>query len=85
MCSSRFRMARDTQSKRLRLAADAIALDALATPLRYDLSGAERSAGAIATLRQHMLMFMPIVSSISDRIETLESARALPAAIQALL
>lgn len=82
---SRFSMARDTQSKRLHLASDVIAFDALATPLQYDMSGAERSADAMATLRQHMLMFLPIVTSISDRIETLERAKTLPSAIQALL
>ncbi|VTZ26562.1 Uncharacterized membrane protein YccC [Methylocella tundrae] len=82
---SRFRMARDTQSNRLLLAAEAVAFEALATPLRYDMSGAERSADAMATLRQHMLMFLPIVSSISDRIETLERAGMLPSAIQSLL
>jgi uncharacterized membrane protein YccC len=74
---SRHRMARDTQSKRLRLASEAVSFDALATALKYDMSGAERSADSMATLRQHMLMFMPIVSSISDRIETLEGMRAL--------
>lgn len=77
--------AKDTQARRLRLAADAIALDALATPLRYDMTGAERSAGALATLRQHMLMFLPIASALADRIGTLERARALPACARALL
>lgn len=81
----RARPARDTQAKRLRLASDAIAFDALATPLRYDMIGAERSVEAMATLRQHMLMFLPIVSAIADRIETLERARALPQRLRDLL
>ncbi|MCJ2136627.1 FUSC family protein [Methylobacterium sp. J-026] len=75
----------DTQAKRLQLASDAIAFDALATPLRYDMTGAERSVDAMATLRQHMLMFLPIVSAIADRIETLERERAVPARVRALL
>jgi len=75
----------DTQARRLRLASDAIAFDALATPLRYDGTGAERSAEAMATLRQHMLMFLPIVSAIGDRIEALEGVRALPQRLRALL
>ncbi len=79
------RTARDTQAKRLKLASDAIAFDALATPLRYDMTGAERSVGAMATLRQHMLMFLPIVSAVADRIETLERAQALPDRLRALL
>ncbi|MBE7244002.1 MAG: FUSC family protein [Actinomycetospora chiangmaiensis] len=79
------RSAGDTQARRLRLAADAIAFDALATPLRFDRTGAERSAQAMATLRQHMLMALPIVSAVSDRIGVLEEARALPARLRALL
>ena len=39
----------------------------------------------MATLRQHMLMFLPIVSAIGDRIEALERARALPQRLRALL
>lgn len=72
-------------AQRLRLASDAIAFDALATPLRYDISGAERSVAAMATLRQHMLMFLPIVTSIADRIEALERIQALPAKVRQLL
>ncbi|MGE7417349.1 FUSC family protein [Methylobacterium tarhaniae] len=81
----RARPAKDTQAKRLRLASDAIAFDALATPLRYDMTGAERSADAMATLRQHMLMVLPIVSAIADRIETLERAGALPDRLRGVL
>lgn len=76
---------KDSQAKRLKLASDAIAFDALATPLRFDMTGAERSVTAVATLRQHMLMFLPIVSAIADRIEALERARALPVRLRALL
>jgi uncharacterized membrane protein YccC len=75
----------DTQATRLKLASDAVAFDALATPLRYDMTGAERSAEAMATLRQHMLMFLPIASAISDRIGTLERASALPGRLRTLL
>ncbi|WP_232628732.1 FUSC family protein [Methylobacterium sp. Leaf118] len=75
----------DSQAKRLRLAADAVSFDALATPLRYDMSGAERSAEAMATLRQHMLMFLPIASAIADRLAALERAGALPARVRGLL
>ncbi|MBB2960919.1 FUSC family protein [Methylobacterium sp. R2-1] len=81
----RGRTARDTQATRLKLASDAVAFDALATPLRYDMTGAERSAEAMATLRQHMLMFLPIASAVSDRIETLERAGALPQRLRILL
>jgi uncharacterized membrane protein YccC len=82
---ARTRTSRDTQATRLKLASDAVAFDALATPLRYDMTGAERSAEAMATLRQHMLMFLPIASAVSDRIETLERANALPQRLRTLL
>lgn len=81
----RARQAGDTQARRLKLASDAIAFDALATPLRYDMTGAERSAGAMATLRQHMLMVLPIVSAVADRVEALERAGAMPPRMRALL
>ncbi|CAX26092.1 putative efflux transporter permease, aromatic acid exporter family [Methylorubrum extorquens DM4] len=81
----RTRTAKDTQATRLKLASDAVAFDALATPLRYDMTGAERSAEAMATLRQHMLMFLPIASAVSDRIETLERAGPLPQSLRSLL
>jgi uncharacterized membrane protein YccC len=76
---------KDTQARRLKLASDVLAFDALATPLRFDMTGAERSAGSMATLRQHMLMFLPIVSAISDRIGTLERQGSLPPRVHALL
>ncbi|WP_411901680.1 FUSC family protein [Methylorubrum thiocyanatum] len=81
----RARTGQDTQATRLKLASDAVAFDALATPLRYDMTGAERSAEAMATLRQHMLMFLPIASAISDRIDTLERMGALPQHLRSLL
>src|SRR5262249_55446839 len=72
----------NSQTERLRLACGAIGFDALATPLRYDMTGAERSADAMTTLRRHMLMFLPIVASIADRIEMLERMQALPEALR---
>ncbi|PXW53066.1 FUSC family protein [Methylobacterium sp. B4] len=81
----RARTTEDSQAKRLRLASDAVAFDALATPLRYDMTGAERSVEAMATLRQHMLMFLPIASAIADRIGMLERTGALPQRLRSLL
>lgn len=81
----RARTGKDTQATRLKLASDAVAFDALATPLRYDMTGAERSAEAMATLRQHMLMFLPIASAVSDRIDTLERMGPLSQRLRSLL
>ncbi|WP_298966787.1 FUSC family protein [uncultured Methylobacterium sp.] len=75
----------ESRVARLRLAADAVALDALATPLRYERSGDERSVAAMAVLRQHMLMVLPIVGGIADRVGILEAAGALPPPVRDLL
>lgn len=75
----------DTQTERLKLASEAIALDSLATSLRYEMAGIKGADQAMAVLRQHMLMFLPIASSISDRIQVLESIGALSERIRALL
>ncbi|MEH3146095.1 MAG: FUSC family protein [Methylobacterium frigidaeris] len=82
----RFRGSRDDgRVARLRLAADAVALDALATPLRYEQPGNERAVAAMAVLRQHMLMVLPIVGGIADRVGVLDSAGALPRPVRGLL
>ena len=75
----------DGTGHRLRLASDALALDGLGLALRNEATGAERAAAAFAPLRQHMLMVLPIVAALSDRVAALEQAGALPARLRALL
>lgn len=75
----------DSRARRLRLASDAIALDGLGLALRNEASGAERAAVAFAPLRQHMLMVLPIVAALADRVCALDRAGALPARVRALL
>jgi len=75
----------DTQTERLRLASEAVAFDALATSLRYEAAGLEGSGRAMATLRQHMLMFLPIASAMADRIQVLDQAGALTERVRTLL
>jgi len=75
----------DEEARRLQLASGVLAFDALITPLRHDMTDGERSADALATLRQHMLMFLPIVTAIHDRIGALEKLDALPSAMRELL
>lgn len=62
----------DARAERLRLAGDALALDAFAATLRYEPSGGRGLARALSLLRQHMLMFLPIAASISARAGELE-------------
>jgi uncharacterized membrane protein YccC len=75
----------DDPGPRLHLACGAVAFDALITPLQYDISTGARFADAVATLRQHMLMFLPIVTAIQDRIGALQQLNALPSAVRTLL
>jgi uncharacterized membrane protein YccC len=75
----------DSQAKRLGLAADAIAFDTLTTSLRWELGEFRRSPEALATLRQHMLMFLPIATSIGDRIKVLERSGSLDSRLETLL
>jgi uncharacterized membrane protein YccC len=75
----------DDPAPRLHLACGAVAFDALITPLQYDISTGARFADAVATLRQHMLMFLPIMTAIHDRIGALQKLNALPAAVRTLL
>ena len=73
------------QAKRLRLASDAIGLDALGLALRNEATGSEGAAKACALLRQHMLMVLPIAAAVADRVAILEQAGALPARARAFL
>ncbi|QGY05141.1 FUSC family protein [Methylobacterium mesophilicum SR1.6/6] len=74
-----------SQGRRLRLASDALGLDALGLALRNEATGAERAAEAFAPLRQHMLMVLPIIAAVADRVAALERAGALPARVRAVL
>jgi uncharacterized membrane protein YccC len=75
----------DDPTPRLNLACGAVAFDALITPLQYDIATGARFADAVATLRQHMLMFLPIVTAIQDRIGALQKLNALPLPVRTLL
>lgn len=70
------------QHKRLRLACGATGLDALINSLQYEGTGREQSAAAVATLRQHMLMLLPILSAIHDRVTALQKLQSLPPRLQ---
>ena len=71
-----------TQAKRLQLACRATGLDAQINSLQYESTGVEQSAATVASLRQHMLMFLPIMSGIHDRVTALQKLQAMPARLQ---
>ena len=49
------------------------------------MTGLEGSANAMMTLRQHMLMFLPIASAMSDRLDVPERTGALNVRVRTLL
>ena len=63
---------------RVYLAAETLALDALAIPLSHESEARSDTGRTLSLLRQHMLMYLPIVASLVDRITLLERARAMP-------
>lgn len=57
-----------SRDRRLRIAADAVEIDALASHLAYDRSVDIHAARGLRALHLHMLMLLPLVASIGDRI-----------------
>ncbi|WKW51916.1 FUSC family protein [Rhodomicrobium lacus] len=74
----------DTRAGRLRLASDAIALEALASQLPHEATSSPVSEQALALLRQHMLMLLPLLTSVSDRLKAIDGTEAA-AALQPVL
>jgi uncharacterized membrane protein YccC len=60
-----------SRNRRLRLAADAVEIDALASHLAYDRLVAVNAARGLRALRLHMLILLPLLASIGDRIAAL--------------
>jgi uncharacterized membrane protein YccC len=59
------------RAQRLRLANDAVEIDALASHLAYDRLAVPNTAKGLQMLRLHMLMLLPLLASIADRIAAL--------------
>ncbi|MBV8094198.1 MAG: FUSC family protein, partial [Acetobacteraceae bacterium] len=60
------------QHARRRLAADAAELDMLASHLAYDRSNLEHATRPIRALRRRMVMGLPVLSAIGDRMRELQ-------------
>jgi uncharacterized membrane protein YccC len=74
------------QAARWRLASDAIEIDLLASQLAYDTSVQREMTPWVRLLRMRMLMLLPVLSSVSDRLTVLRAAPAgLPAGLQAVM
>jgi uncharacterized membrane protein YccC len=68
---------RASRDQRLRLAADAVEIDTLSNHLAYDRSVDFNTARGLRALHLHMLMLLPLLASIGDRIAAL-GGRLLP-------
>ncbi|WP_279360211.1 FUSC family protein [Methylobacterium indicum] len=73
------------RARRLRLAAEAAEIDALATHLAYDASAQSRAVPLVQLLRGRMLMLLPVLSSLADRIAALRDLAGLDPALRTLL
>ncbi|AWN49845.1 FUSC family protein [Methylobacterium terrae] len=73
------------RARRLRLAAEAAEIDALSAHLAYDTSAQSRAAPLVQLLRGRMLMLLPILSSLADRIAALKGLSGLTPELRGLL
>lgn len=62
------------RAQRLRLATDIVEIDTLATHLAYDRLADAGTVRGLAEVRQRMLMLLPIITSIEDRLAALGEA-----------
>ncbi|MDB5656645.1 MAG: hypothetical protein JWQ94_4258, partial [Tardiphaga sp.] len=75
-----------TRDLRLRLAADAVEIDTLSFHLAYDRQVARDTPRWLRALQLRMLMLLPLLSSIGDRIEALgDDARQTQPRLMALV
>ncbi|MEJ1975883.1 MAG: FUSC family protein [Acetobacteraceae bacterium] len=68
----------NTRTTRRRLVADAAEIDTLASHLAFDPSIQQQALHRFADLRVRMLMLLPVISSLSDRLAALRDAGGLP-------
>ena len=62
---------RELRTLRLRLATDAVEIDALASHLSYDRVADANTIEGLQMLRRHMMMLLPLLASITDRLGAL--------------
>lgn len=74
-----------SRARRLRLAAEAAEIDALSAHLAYDTSAQSRAVPLVQLLRGRMLMLLPVLSSLADRIAALRGLSGLTPELRSLL
>jgi len=75
----------EVRMARLNLSAEASAIDLLGSSLRYEPTEAQRGAGAVPLLRQHMMMAIPTSAAIVDRVDALRREGALRPEVEAVI
>src|SRR4051794_9936050 len=78
-------VAPEAMNRGLRLAGDAVQIDGLLTHLAYEAPGRPGAARWVALLRERMLLLLPSLSSISDRLQALRDGGALDDELRSLL
>ncbi len=73
------------RASRRRLAADAAEIDSLAGHLAFDPSAQQQAVRSVGLLRARMLMLLPVIASLSDRLAALRQAGGVPPEVQQVL
>ena len=76
---------RELNAQQLKLATDSVEIDALAGHLSYDQVVDANTARGLQLVRRHMMMLLPLLASIADRIVALRGPSTTPAALEPLL
>jgi len=79
------RRGRTMLANRRRLAADAVELKMLSTHLAFDTSLMQRATRWVQLLEQRMVVLLPLLAAICDRLDALRQANAVSPALKALL
>ena len=75
----------DSAAGRIQLAADAVELRMLASQLAYDTSTLQSATRWVIELERRMVLLLPLLSAIEDRLKGLRAVNAVTPGLQALL
>ena len=76
---------RELGAQRLKLATDSVEIDALAGHLSYDRVADANTVRGLQLVRRHMILLLPLLASVADRIMALSSFRKTHAGLDPLL
>ncbi len=70
---------------RRRVAGDAVEIGLLASHLSYDTSNLQSATRPVAMLRQHVLLLLPVISGIDDRLKALRRCGGISGGLTAIM